>query len=366
MKALDLFAGTGWGVACQTLGIDEEGVELMAEAVATRAANGMKTIYNDVWDGLRFPSMVPGYKLLIASPPCQTFSLAGKGSGRKALDDVLGLLRSGAYKLPEDGLRKAAEEAGLDDRTALVLSPLAYVYRDRPTFVAFEQVPTVLPVWEACAEVLRELGYSVATGVLNAEQYGVPQTRRRAILVARNDGVDVELPEATHSRYYTNEPGRLDSGVLPWRSIADALGIDAQTLLGFPRLSDGRAETVIDGVAYRARDLRPASEPSLTVTEKARSWKFFTQNNKLPNQAVRPLSCPAPTITAGHDSGNRGFISEDGGFTVATVEQVSALQSYPAGFQWQGARTKQFLQIGNAVPPMLAEAVLRAVTKGAL
>ncbi|AYN59132.1 DNA methyltransferase [Arthrobacter phage Yang] len=319
MKALDLFAGTGWGVACKALGIDEEGVELMPEAVATRAANGMKTIYNDVWDGLRFPSMVPGYKLLIASPPCQTFSLAGKGSGRKALDDVLALLHSGAYKLPEDGLRKAAEDAGLDDRTALVLSPLAYVYRHRPTFVAFEQVPTVLPVWEACAEALRELGYSAQTGVLNAEQYGVPQTRKRAILVARNDGQTARLPEPTHSQFHSADQGRLDPGVQPWRSIADALG-----------------RTDLD--------------------------TRYTQNNKLAHQAVRRLSQPAPTVTAGHDSGNRGFLDEEGALTVATVAEVSALQSYPADFNWQGAKTKQLLQIGNAVPPLLAEAVLRSLT----
>lgn len=319
MKALDLFAGTGWGVACKALGIDEEAVELMPEAVATREANGMKTAYRDVWDGLRFPSMVPSHKLLIASPPCQTFSLAGKGSGRKALDDVLGLLASGAYMLPEDGLRKAAEEAGLDDRTALVLSPLAYVYRYEPTFVAFEQVPTVLPVWEACADELRELGYSVAVGILNAEQYGVPQTRKRAILVARNDGQAARLPEPTHSQFHSTDQARLDPGVQPWRSIADALG---------------RADL----------DTR------------------YTQNNKLAHQAVRRLSQPAPTVTAGHDSGNRGFLDADGNLTVATVAEVSALQSYPADFRWAGAKTKQLLQIGNAVPPLLAEAVLRSLT----
>jgi hypothetical protein len=54
IKALDLFAGTGWGVACQRIKIiKEKGVELMPEAVATREANGMETIYRDVWDGLR-------------------------------------------------------------------------------------------------------------------------------------------------------------------------------------------------------------------------------------------------------------------------------------------------------------------------
>jgi hypothetical protein len=51
VTALDLFAGTGWGVACQSLGIHEQGVEIMPEAVASREAAGMETIYRDVWHG---------------------------------------------------------------------------------------------------------------------------------------------------------------------------------------------------------------------------------------------------------------------------------------------------------------------------
>lgn len=50
--ALDLFAGTGWGVACERLGIREYGVEVMPEAVAVREVNGMRTVYHDVWEGL--------------------------------------------------------------------------------------------------------------------------------------------------------------------------------------------------------------------------------------------------------------------------------------------------------------------------
>jgi len=389
IKALDLFAGTGWGVACQRLGIDEAGVEIMPEAVATREANGMHTLYRDVWAGLADPVIMAAfyqwcadggsvrefYDMLIASPPCQTFSVAGHGAGRAALDEVIEAIELHAYKDPAALLAFGEKH---DMRTALVLTPLAHVWRDRPRLVALEQVPTVLPVWEACAEIMRELGYSVKTAILNAEQYGVPQTRRRAILVARLDG-PVELPTPTHSRYYSREPLRLDPGVMKWVSMAEALGA--------------------------------AAAPEGTVG--------FTQNNKLAHQAVRRLDQPAPTITAGHDSGNRGFIAADGSLTVATPEQVAALQSYPAGrglvdrpaptitgggtetggaepiakfherytsapgwigsterltvdeaatlqsyekpFEWRGVKTKQFLQIGNAVPPLLAQAVLAAL-----
>ncbi|MEO2133350.1 DNA cytosine methyltransferase [Microbacterium sp.] len=367
----------------------------------------MPTIYRDVWDGLlprTFLSadalaVLDAYNLLIASPPCQTFSTAGKGAGRKALEDVLGLIRSRAWALPDDGLRRAAEKAGLDDRTALVLTPLAYVYRDKPRYIALEQVPTVLPVWEAIATVLRdEFGYSVATGIVNAEQHGVPQTRRRAILVARRDGGVARLPQPTHSRFYPRDPQRLDEGVAKWVSMAEALGwvdvaaevrarvndqsgtpydaewpakrpaltvagrdlvphpgatanrfngstksrndgirLSAEELaavqsyptdfVGFARLDDGRpgGSITLGGMGYRRRDFRPSHHPAPTVTEKARSWQRHAGNEAMPLGA----------------------------------DKVGALQTFPSPFPFQGTKTKQFLQIGNAVPPLLAEAILR-------
>lgn len=299
IKALDLFAGTGWGVACQRLGIKEAGVEIMPEAVATREANGMETIYRDVWDGLKLTAeqhrvQYGPYGLLIASPPCQTFSLAGKGAGRAALDQVLEAIELHAYK-DADALHAFGQKH--DPRTALVLTPLAYVWRDRPRLVALEQVPTVLPVWEAYAEVMREWGYEVKTEILNAEQYGVPQTRKRAILVARRGG-PVHMPKPTHSKYYSTKPGKLDPGVKKWVSMAEALGWgDA-----------GR--TICHGVQKHS--------------------------------ARRPMTEPAATIAFGHDSASVGFASanvgdhlglraakRDGGFEPVTVEQAAILQSYP-------------------------------------
>lgn len=192
LVAVDHFAGTGWGVALHWLGILEYGAEKMSEAIRTRTRAGFRTIYRDVWSGLFHPWLVPLHRLYIASPPCQTFSVAGRGEGRKALDQVLALVASGAWKDPAK-LLAAGGDLG-DERTALVLTPLAHIWVHRPELIALEQVPTVLPVWEAVAEVLRGLGYSVWTGSLQAEQYGVPQTRKRAILIARADGVPARPP----------------------------------------------------------------------------------------------------------------------------------------------------------------------------
>lgn len=281
---VDLFAGTGVGVAIKNLGAKEYGVEIMKEAIATRAANGMETIYNDVWDAHLLVEILAALReynsglawTLWASPPCQTFSLAGSGAGRKALTDVLGIIQRKQY-LDMTELREQAALLG-DERIGLVLSPLHYAARFGPTYIALEQVPPVLPVWEAMAVELREMGYSVWTGLLHAEQHGVPQTRKRAILMARRDGIDVTPPAPTHSKYHNRTPEKLDQGVKKWVSMEEALGWAGTDLVGFPRRADGRDEPVtIDGVDYRSRDLREAVNPVQAVSEKVRSWSRFQQ-----------------------------------------------------------------------------------------
>lgn len=227
---VELFAGTGVGVALKQLGAKGFGVENMPEAIATRTANGMATIYRDVWDAhlLQGIMLEHGVDLATAiwtlwgSPPCQTFSNAGNGAGRRALNDVLAVIHEKAY-LDMEELRARAAALG-DERIGLVLSPLHYAARFQPTYIALEQVPPVLPVWEAMAVGLREMGYSVWTGLLHAEQFGVPQTRKRAILMARRDGIKATPPVPTHSKYYNRDKTRLDPGVKRWVSMEDALG----------------------------------------------------------------------------------------------------------------------------------------------
>lgn len=381
MIALDLFAGHGWGVACQRLGIEEYGVEIMPEAVATRGANGMHTIYRDVWAGLAEEvrsSIFDRYDLLIASPPCQTFSMAGGGAGRRALDDVLALIDERAY-LDVAELRAFGETH--DPRTTLVLTPLAHVFRDAPLYVVFEQVPPVLPVWERCAEEMRRWGYSVWTGIVNAEQYGVPQTRRRAILIARADGVEAKMPTPTHSRYYSRDPKRLDEGVLPWVSMAEALGWG---MTERPRIMRSNYGT---GGDPAARGERPVDDPAPTMTSKAdrNLWEerpaptvtggggatggaevFGRRGREIIAKMHLDPSKPATTVAgdprlSSRDHHEHG--AQSGRASRVTVEEAAALQSYPAGFTFAGTKTKQFLQIGNAVPPLLAEAILRAVTE---
>ena len=353
--AVDLFAGPGgWDVAARRLGLKVLGIEFDDTAVATRRAAGHPTIHGDVRDHGPATITTPG---LIASPPCQTFSMAGKGAGRAALDTVSELARAMARREPVN------LSAFSDPRTALVLEPLRWALEaidlGRPyQWLAFEQVPTVLPVWNLYADILRGEGYRVDAGYLHAEQYGVPQTRKRAILVARFDG-PASLPKPTHSRYYPRTPDRLDPGVKPWVSMAEAIG------WGLPRrpsptITGGGTET--GGAEPIAKLARYTSDPTWV------SRPVGMRRNSGPGAArePRPIDTPSFTIRAqgsgSHPSGTE-WVAPDGSSVRVTVEEAARLQSFPDGYPWRGTKGKRFLQVGNAVPPKLAEAILTGVAR---
>lgn len=392
VTAVDHFAGVGWGVACHALGIREYGVEKAKEAIWSRSANEMRTIYRDVWSGLFHPWLVPSHRLYIASPPCQTFSMAGNGEGRAALDDVLTAIDDRRWV---DAALLFALTEQMDPRTALVLTPLAHVWAHRPELVALEQVPEVLPVWQAIAAVLRTLGYSVWTGILRAEQYGVPQTRKRAILLARLDG-KVEPPTPTHSRYYSTDPARLDPGVEAWVSMAEALGW-RMTERPSSWIETGQNSRVGGGETKVYR--RSTELPAPTVTGQARSWMY--QNGSRERAARRPVDAPAPTVHFGERLNDVRWVFDRPATTIAadprvwppghkvnaadiarlgdeaarvrygdragteavrlTLAEAAALQSFPSEFVWRGSKTARFLQVGNAVPPLMGAAILSSL-----
>lgn len=313
-RVLDLYAGHGVGVALQRLGATDLAVENNKDVIATRRLNGMDIAYEDVWDidkaeGLEFDT-------LHASPPCQSYSMAGKGRGRKQLDLVYGAMDQGLY-CDMGALREWSDS--LDDpRSGHVLVPLAYIHRFGPTFVSLEQVTPVRHVWDRYVDILEALGYSAKAEILHAEQYGVPQTRKRAILVARNDGHEVHMPKPTHSRYYSHTPDRLDPGVKKWVSMHDALG--------------------------RLTTVRPA--PTVTGGGTATGgWEPFGNG--------------------GRKSAQMGMLLQDHGNAMGdvriTTAEAAALQTYPEDFTFCGTKGAVGQQIGNAVPPLLAERIFRAL-----
>lgn len=393
-EVLDLFAGPGgWDVGARGLGLEPLGVELDTDACATREAAGLRTLQADV--AALDPHTFAPVEGLIASPPCQSFSTAGKGGGLVDTPLVDRCLHDLAAGRDTRGELVARME---DRRSLLVVEPLRFALALRPEWVALEQVPGVLPLWETLAELLRAEGYGAWCGILNSADYGVPQTRRRAILIARR-GEKVAPPEPTHADPATG----LSMFAAPWVSMAEALGWCDTDLVGFPRRADapssepGAHTVTIDGTDYRARDLRNAALPAFNLTEKARSWRRIVYDRRPgPGQRVnpRPADQPAPTLTAegmAHgvhvwryrndcrtnaterslydhaptvtvgNAAAQHFVAPDGETVRVLLQEASVLQGFPHDHPWQGSRSSAFRQVGNAIPPPLAQAVLAAV-----
>lgn len=189
MKIIDLFAGPGgWSLALRSLGMDDDlGVENNPRAIQTRDAMGLMSLEADVRD---IPSDAFEIDGLIASPPCQSFSAAGK-------------------------------QQGFDDpRGDLVWQPRRFIETTLPDWIAFEEVKEVLPIWKHYAFWLRDIGYSTWAGILNAADYGVPQSRKRSILVANRTRA-VGPPQPTHGEQPTL--GLFGPALKPWVTMAQAL-----------------------------------------------------------------------------------------------------------------------------------------------
>jgi site-specific DNA-cytosine methylase len=106
--------------------------------------------------------------------------------------------------------------------------------------------------------------------------------------------------------------------------------------------------------------------PATTITTTRRSSKGGLVGHSL--DALWPDKRPSTTVNGDpriskpghHDEHTSG--SQQAGAIRVTVEEAAALQSFPAGFPWQGTKTKRFRQVGNAIPPLLAYHILRSAT----
>lgn len=423
----ELFAGAGGmteGLRLAAPELTAVGLEWDASACLTRAAAGHPTLRTDVARYPTAPFRRRGTRGVAGGPPCQTFSKAGEGEGRRHIESIksaAGLVAGGLD--PADALAKVADDA-LDYRTMLVLQPMRWARDLEPEFVVLEEVPAVLPVWEALAYHLHHrLGYHVWTGILDAECYGVPQTRDRAFLLAHADR-PMSRPPATHRRYEKRLPhagrygdgvhGLFDDGLLPWVSMADALGWTDGSVALRTRRGAGLVER------YGERPPRALAEPAFTITgadgggSERLQWCYVNGNQE--KAAVRPADHPAPTVHFGAAQNDvrckpgeprtwqvvrdGEFADEDApppwtterpattvigsfapdvaaapgyrgvgdpprqradGSVRVSVTEAAVLQSFRPTYPWRGSRTRQYQQIGNAVPPLLARAVFAHV-----
>jgi DNA (cytosine-5)-methyltransferase 1 len=298
-----LYSGPG-GVSSglRSLGLESIGIELSTDAVNSARANGLNVIKEDV--ARLAPSVFTGGVqpfLLQASPPCQGLSVAGTKTGRKDIDSIL--------------LNLENKTAPYNNNNSHLIVNLKQWMDTAPHIIILEQVIAIKPVWDWYEQYLESLGYSVWNHIVNMEQWGLAQTRQRAILIASLDTFSIESPP--YSKFNGRSPKKYTG-----KSMQDVLPHWAGSEIGFPRKYDGRGKSIsINNIDYRARDFRTTDLPSFALTEKARSWK------------------------------RAGMFID--------IDEAKILQGFDKDYIFTGARTSQYLQLGNAVPPQFIETLLK-------
>jgi DNA (cytosine-5)-methyltransferase 1 len=341
-SAVDLFAGCG-GLS---LGLSKAGfaiksaVEIDDRAATTYKANHKTTriIVRDVREVRRQDLHIKGrLDLLAGCAPCQGFC----------------------------SLTKSTRP---DPRNELLLEMARLIEEVRPRAVIMENVPGVLDrgcdIFDAFARRLRGAGYYAQHAILQMADYGVPQRRRRLVLVAGH-GFAVPMPEPTHSE-------RPSAGRLPWKTVRDSIGY----LLGAPTKM---ADAVRNGGPRRlkwhvVRDLQPQTKARLRAATPGGSWENVDEHLRpdchrgtyvgFTNVYGRMMwSTPAPTITAGCTTPAKGrFGHPDRRRTTISVREAALLQSFPMRYDFACEYMESVCEmIGNAVPPTFAEALGRTV-----
>ena len=346
-KAIDLFCGAG-GLST---GLKKSGfrlclgVDIDEKALKTYKCNLKRTkvLKEDIKKvtGERITKLTGINRrdnfLLAGCPPCQGFSSLGKRDAN-------------------------------DEKNELVYEYIRIINELEPSFILMENVPGMSTGVgkEIFKNVVKELeeNYHVEYATLNAADFGVPQIRKRLVLHGiRNDvydnlGLDKEkqkiLPKPTHSK-------EKKKGYRKWVTVRKAI-------FDLPIL--GAGESYDDGIIknHKARSL------SETNIERLQEIRLHGGNREMISEELQ-LEChkkenvsytdtygiidpdkPAPTITSGctiiskgrycHPTQNRGL----------SIREAARLQSFDDKFEFQGNMGEMSLQIGNAVPPKLAQA----------
>jgi DNA (cytosine-5)-methyltransferase 1 len=389
-RVLDLFCGAG-GASC---GIDMAGFDLVAaidtdtDALDTHAANlPGYTIRHDLSDvdPAVLPERAQSPAYIHGSPPCKGFSTANDD---RHIDD---------------------------ERNALVFDFINWVETLQPAAVTMENVTGMLSIsaefMGRVEAAFQDAGYRVKYRTLNAADYGVPQTRKRVITVGVREDINPPsrwFPQPTHAETATTTlDGRQLNG---WVTVAEAIGdltdTVETTMQGVTsgarwRGGDEPSGTVgTNGTEYARPDGGIANHVPPDHSDEVRERLAEAESGVAPHPAYakpdwdqpafalvgghqaapilpdgvpnhdpreatdsEPMDWesgePSPTLTDGRLSQRRRK-QEHGndaghwdGARLLTVRECARLQSFPDWFVFQGTKTSQYAQVGNAVPPRL-------------
>lgn len=368
MNIIDLFAGCG-GLS---LGFEMAGFDIplavekddWASETYRKNHKNTRVITQDITELTDFSSLIDSsiqIDGIIGGPPCQGFSLSGNRDKN-------------------------------DPRNSLFMDFVRFVKHYKPTFFVMENVTGILSmktkddrlVQSIIKEEFSSAGYNLDTYILNAAEYGVPQTRIRVFFIGLKKGLvyskEKLTPPITH---FEGKQITIKDAIMDLPQIGAGEGTEKQQYSclaqnDFQKWARKNSRTVYNHIAMKhtSRLIERFShigfgqsvadvEKEFQQRERGNadriSGKVYSQNN------MRPFpDKPSPTIPASFQSNfihpylNRNYTAREG----------ARLQSFPDKYIFYGKRTtmsweknlSQYQQIGNAVPPLLAYAIAKNIS----
>jgi DNA (cytosine-5)-methyltransferase 1 len=370
-SVLDLFAAPG-GLSS---GFSEAGYRIVA--VLDHDPWGCKTLTNNfgsegtvVIQGNIERLMVSGrVDVVVGSPPCQSFSVVG---------------RPKINHLKEHSNRSRFID---DKRNRLYKHFVKVVEAVQPAFFVMENVPGMLSyrggrIKDQVLEDFERIGYSTAMKVLNAADFGVPQVRHRAVFIGNRLGVENPFPKEHHYDP-RDEHSREDvRGLSPRLTVRDAIS-------DLPPLGAGEGEDEMDypppsqltlyqrwaregatklynhrarGHSERDRKLFRMLKPGkkmVDLPERLRPYRSDIFKDKIMKQR---WDRPSTAILAHMQKDGLMYVHPSKRQARSfTPREAARLQSFRDRYRFMGPMTQQFGQIGNAVPPLVAQAIAAAI-----
>jgi DNA (cytosine-5)-methyltransferase 1 len=276
---------------------------------------------------------------IVGGPPCQAFSTAGR---RMGLNDDRGNVFLHFVEL----IRQLRPKYAIFENVRGLLSAPLTHRPHKKRGIGFSELQESEKPGGALLHILGMLeasGYATTFTLYNTANYGVPQSRERLIFFASREGKGLPFIPPTHSRVPTENH-------LPWRTVHEALS-NLNTSKTHGRFSEKRLKYLR---LLKAGENWRNLPPSMQREAMGKSW----ESNGGKTGFYRRLAWdkPSPTLVT-RPTMPATFLCHPSELRPISVEEYAAIQTFPPDYEFAGKLDDQYRQIGNAVPPLFAEAI---------
>lgn len=312
-----------------------------------------KKIFNQI-DQIMKQDSIDQIDVLIGGPPCQAYSLVGRASAPGGMNE--------------------------DPRNDLYIQYARFLSKYKPKMFVFENVPGMLTakkgvIWKRIKQRLKTVGYNIEYKLINSCDFGVLQNRKRIIIIGWRKDLALHYPDFQHieSSAIVNdilsdlphlEPGQENNHYVTNPSeYLIATGIRKKDDI----LTDHQTRKVreVDRKIYKiAIEMWNNNHRRLRYTDLPQELQFHNNTRSFLDRfkVVEGDMHSSHTMLA--------HISKDGHYYIhpdieqarsLSVREAARIQSFPDDYYFDGSRTAKFIQIGNAVPPLMAKGIANAI-----